>query len=102
MLVRPPSVQDVGVIAVSVPKAMATGGGGFSFLLPAQIRAEAPPNASVKVSMPDGAPLPMWLTYVAETNSFVASAVPDGAFPVQVVVTVGSRGTTVVISERTD
>lgn len=40
------------------------------------------------------------LRYVPETKTFVASAVPDGAFPMQVMVSIGSSRVTVVISER--
>jgi len=39
---------------------------------------------------------------VPESNTFVASAVPDGAFPIQVVVVIGSQRTVVVISERSE
>jgi hypothetical protein len=40
------------------------------------------------------------LKFNPETKAFVASVVPDGAFPMQVVVTVNGQSTTVVISER--
>lgn len=81
---------------------MATVGAGFSFPLPAQVVADASPNAIVQVRLENGNPLPAWLRFVPETNSFVASAVPDGAFPVQVIVTVGGRSSKVVISERAE
>jgi len=102
-LVRQPSVQETGVVAVSVPKEMATAGSGFTFPLPAQVaETAAAGNAPVLVTTITGEPLPGWLRYVPETKSFVASAVPDGAFPVQIVVSVGGTRTTVVISERAE
>ena len=98
-LVRQPSVQQAGIVSVSVPKGTTTSGTGFSFPLPVQVAATAG-VAPVKVTLPDGAPLPAWLRYVPETKSFVATAVPDGAFPIQVVVIVGGVRSTIVISER--
>jgi hypothetical protein len=97
--VREPTVQQTGIITVSVPKEMATAGSGFSFPLPEQV-AQGAGSSTVRVTTLTGQPLPTWLKYVSETKTFVASAVPDGAFPMQVVVTVGGVRTTIVISER--
>ena len=100
-LLRQPTLQQSGFIAVSVPKEMATAGNGFSFPLPAQVaNAAANSNSTITVSTASGQALPSWLKFNPETKSFIASAVPDGAFPMQVVVTVGGRSTTIVISER--
>ena len=99
-LIRPTSVEQSGIISVSVPKDMATAGNGFSFPLPAQVANTAGNNTVISVSTASGQPLPGWLTFNPETRTFVASAVPDGAFPMQVVVTIGGRSTTIVISER--
>ena len=98
-LIRPTSVAQSGIVAVSVPKDMATAGSGFSFPLPAQVASTAGNNV-VSVSTASGQPLPTWLKFNPESKTFVASAVPDGAFPMQVVVTVGGTSTTIVISER--
>jgi hypothetical protein len=100
MLVKQPSVQQVGIITVSVPKDMATAGSGFSFPLPAQIAETAAGNGQVRVTTLSGDQLPAWLRYIPETRTFVASAVPDGAFPIQIRVSIGGQTTTVVISER--
>ena len=100
-LVRQPSLQETGIITVSVPKEMATAGSGFSFPLPAQAaNSAAGDSAPVIVTTVSGQPLPSWLTFNTETKTFVAAAVPDGAFPMQVKVTVGGNSTTIVISER--
>lgn len=85
-----------------VPKEMATAGSGFSFQLPAQVADQAASNAPISVTTVSGDPLPGWLRFVPESKTFVASAVPDGAFPIQVVVTVGGKQSTVLISERND
>ena len=95
-------MQQTGIITVSVPKEMATAGSGFSFPLPAQLTEAASANTPVQVSTTSGGPLPAWLSFNPETNSFVASAVPDGAFPMQLLVTVSATRTTVVISERNE
>ena len=78
---------------------MATVGSGFTFALPDQV-AQGAGSSIVRVTTITGQALPAWLKYVPETKTFVASAVPDGAFPMQVVVTVGGVRTTIVISER--
>ncbi|MDZ4200894.1 MAG: hypothetical protein U1C96_01960, partial [Gallionella sp.] len=101
-LVKEPSLQQTGIITVSVPKEMATAGSGFSFPLPAQVSEAAGNNTPIRVTTTAGDPLPGWLSFNAETNAFVASAVPDGAFPMQVVVTIGGTRTTIVISERSE
>lgn len=82
---------------------MATAGSGFSFPLPAQVsNTAAGNNATISVTTASGGALPAWLKFNPETKTFVASAVPDGAFPMQVVVTVNGQRTTVVISERAE
>ena len=84
-----------------VPKEMATAGNGFSFPLPAHATdAAAGSKATVSVTTASGQQLPAWLKFNPETKTFVASAVPDGAFPMQVMVTVGGNSTIIMISER--
>lgn len=99
---KEPSVQQAGIITVSVPKEMATAGSGFSFPLPAQVSEQAPANTTIQVTTATGQPLPAWLRFEPQTKSFIASAVPDGSFPMHVVVTIGGTRTTVVISERNE
>lgn len=79
---------------------MATAGSGFSFPLPAQVTEQATGNVRITVTTVTGKALPAWLKFDAKTKTFIASAVPDGAFPLQVIVTVNGVRTTVVISER--
>jgi len=86
------------MVSVLVPKGMATRGTGFSFPLPAEIAT----HASITASLADGASLPHWLKFDAVNRNFVANAVPDGAFPMQVVVTIGHQKTMIVISERNE
>jgi len=99
-LVREPSVQQSGVIAVTVPKEMATSGTGFAFALPSQTTGTET-STPATVTTVSGQTLPGWLKYSAETKSLVASAVPDGGLPITVVVHAGGTETTIVISENT-
>ena len=98
-LIREPSDQATGVVAVSLPKGVATSGNGFNFPLPERITAKAL-NKKVLVSTASGGVLPSWLRYIEKTRTFVASSVPDGAFPMRVLITIGTQQTTLVISER--
>jgi len=99
-----PSTSTSVMAAVSLPKGMATSGTGFSFELPETVRtlAEQTPQTTTQASLPDGAPLPTWLKFDAQRLRFDATAVPDGAFPLQVVMNVGQQRVLVVISERTE
>ena len=56
---------------------------------------------AVTVSLPDSKPLPAWIRYDASTQSLITDAVPAGAFPIAVMITVGSQSTVVQISEST-
>jgi len=103
-LVQQPSAISNGMVTVTVPKDTATSGSGFSFPLPEQLAqaASATAGTTVTVTTITGDPLPGWLQFVPESNTFVATAVPDGAFPIQVLVIIGGQRTVVVISERAE
>ena len=101
-MVREASLQQAGIITVSVPRAMATAGSGFSFALPAEVLESAGANTTIQVTTSSGQELPAWLKFDPVTKIFNASAVPDGALPMEVVVTVGGKRSTIVISERTE
>jgi hypothetical protein len=101
--VRNAAVQDEPIMAaVSLPKSSATSGTGFSFELPSNIRELVQTPDNVQATLPNGAPLPAWLKFNAQTLRFEAAAVPDGAFPLQVAVQLGKQRVLVVISERTE
>ena len=99
-MVRQPLGQQGGVVEVSVPREMAAAGSGFSFTLPSQALGSAGGNAAVEVTTVAGGALPSWLRFDPETRTFVATTVPDGAFPIQLLVTVDSQKTIIVISAR--
>ncbi|MFM8866082.1 MAG: hypothetical protein ACKOFG_14505 [Limnohabitans sp.] len=97
-----PSSSTSVMAAVSLPKGTAVAGAGFSFELPESIRTMVPQSEQIQASLPDGAPLPSWLKFDAQRARFDATAVPDGAFPLQVVMQLGGQRVLVVISERTE
>jgi hypothetical protein len=96
------SQQTPGLVAVLVPVGTATAGAGLVIALPEAIVAPAQ-DASVPVSvtLPDRQPLPSWIRYEASTQSLITTAVPAGAFPISVLINVGSQSTVVQISETT-
>jgi hypothetical protein len=90
------------IAAVTLPRGMATAGTGFSFELPESVREIAKQAPEVLVSLPDGLPMPNWLKFDPTVLRFDASAVPNSAFPMQVLVVLGPQRVLVVISERTE
>ena len=87
---------------VSLPKGTSTVGTGFSFELPDAVRNLAAENSEIQISLPNGAPLPTWLSFDAKALRFQANAVPSGAFPFELVLTLGGQRVLVAISERAD
>ena len=99
------SASTTMMAAVSLPKGASTVGVGFSFALPEAIQALAQQGSQTvdpQTSLPDGSPLPAWLSFDVSTLRFEAQAVPTGAFPLQVLVNVAGSRVMVVISERTE
>ena len=100
-LLDTPDTSTVGLIAVSVPRETTTTGTGFSFELPEEISTMSQQQeVSVEVTLETGAPLPDWLSYQEDTGKFTSASVPNGAFPITVIMKIGSQQVAVVISER--
>lgn len=100
-LVNASSAQTAGVVNVALPKEMASPGAAFAFPLPSKAVTSADANANqVRVSLPNGNPLPAWLSYNAQTRVVTASAVPEGALPMQVMVNAAGNSTAVVIAQK--
>ena len=59
-------------------------------------------RGKIRVKLPSGKAIPGWLKFDDKTLTFTAKAVPDGAFPVEVVLTIGSESFTVIISEKAE
>ena len=90
------------MVAVSLPKGASTVGTGFTFELPESVKSMATSAAALQITQPNGSPLPSWLKFDPVNVRFEASAVPDGALPLQLVAMVAGQRVTVVISERTE
>jgi hypothetical protein len=102
-LTRSPGIAQSGIVSVLVPRSTATAGSGFKFTLPeALLNAADTSGATPSASTLSGGTLPAWLRFDPSTRSFVASAVPDGALPYQVRVTIRGQSTVIVITERTE
>ena len=100
-MVAPPGELSTGIVAVTIPQSTAVAGTGFSFGLPDEISTLVSNSQSeFSISLESGAPLPSWINYNSEDGKFVSSAVPDGAFPLKVVMNVDGKKISVVISER--
>ena len=100
-LVRPASQQQSGAIAVSVPKQIVDAGNSFGFPLPAQVIETAAVNrVPVQAQLADGSALPSWISYNADSKSFVVQQVPNGALPLEIVLVIGSQRATMVVAER--
>lgn len=96
-LVREPIVTASGLVFVSVPRDTVVRGEGYNFPLPAKIAQSI--TGQVQVTTLEGAPLPSWLNYSPDTKSFTASAVPNAALPMQVILTIGEQQTIILISD---
>jgi len=56
-------------------------------------------NVKIDVTLADGKPLPSWLWYAADTKSFVAVDVPQGGFPLPVLIKVAGQQVRLTITE---
>jgi hypothetical protein len=99
-LVRPATAQLPGLVSVSVPEAIVSSGKGFSFPLPTVLAEAAAAGGEVRVTRMNGRRLPSWLRYVPETKTFVSTALPAGALPLEVLVRIGTERWTVRIAAR--
>jgi hypothetical protein len=97
-----PDGQSVECVSVSLPKNTVASGMGFAFSLPISMMQNFPAQTTVKATMPNGSPLPDWLQFNAQEMMFTALAVPDGALPMRVLVTLGTKEVMVTISERSE
>ena len=87
------------MLTVSLPSEMATAGNGFSFELPASVQALIGSDLPM-IGLSDGSPLPAWIRFNPATMRFEAQAVPDGAFPLQVLISTSRTTVLIAISER--
>ena len=90
--------SQMGLVSVVLPPQTSTAGTGFVFKLPEEVIPQL--TTEVKVTLANGAELPNWLKFNAQTGEFTATAVPDRAFPIQVSLSIGAQLLMVVISEK--
>ncbi len=97
-LVQPADGTATGAVTVDVSQDIVDSGQGFSFALPAELRAAAASN-SVQVAW-RGKRLPDWLRYEAASRSFTVTALPRGALPMELSIRIGAQRWTVTIAQR--
>jgi hypothetical protein len=98
-MVRPATAQQPGMVTVSVPEEIVWSGKGFGFALPTSLVGAATAG-DVQVTLMNGGPLPSWLRYLPGSKTFTATSVPKGGLPIQVLVRIGAKNWTVLISKR--
>jgi hypothetical protein len=91
------SGQSTPTVGVSIPIELAFAPAGFRFVLP-QGLLDVAGDAAVIARTAAGDPLPTWLRYIPELGAFVASAVPEGGLPIDLLITAGGRGIVVTVS----
>jgi hypothetical protein len=96
-VVRAPSAGQPGLVSVQVPEDVFWSGTAFTFPLPAAL-SEAAGSKDVRVTLRNGSALPSWLRYVPITKTFVATATPPDALPIEVLVYIGKQSWIVTIT----
>ena len=99
-LVQQPALDRNGAVSVSLPRDTVAKREGFSFLLPTKIAETISDQSTVQVTTLQGAPLPAWMRYEANTKTFDVSAVPDRVLPMRVLITIDQQQTELTIYER--
>jgi filamentous hemagglutinin family protein len=98
-LVQAASAPLSGAVSVSVPGDLVSSGKGFSFSLPQELL-DAAIFGDVQVTRTDGKRLPSWLRFVKDSKTFKAAAVPAGALPIYLLVSVGTQQYKMSIVQR--
>ncbi len=100
-MLKEPTVSVLGTILVEVPAEMVRVGSAFSFPLPKELAELAAATAQTpQVTLADGRPLPTWLRYRPKMKQFVATNVPGGALPIQVLLKIGATRTVMFVRVR--
>jgi hypothetical protein len=98
--VNTPGQSTTGLITVTVPQSTAVSGVGLTIPLPESVTGPGTiTSTSLTVTLSNNEPLPAWISFDPSTKSLVTSAVPSGALPIAVAVTVGGLTTVIEISE---
>jgi len=94
------SSSQQGLVTAIIPAGAAISGRALMVPLPVEMVLTAPgAGAAVRVTQADGSPLPAWIRYSMEEKSLVLGAVPDGAYPFRLMVTIGDQKTLMQVSE---
>jgi hypothetical protein len=100
--VTTPGQASTGLIVVNVPQGTAASGVGLVIPLPESVIAPANANADsgeVAVTLNNNQELPGWIRYDRASQALVTGAVPSGALPISVAVTVRGLRSVIEVSE---
>ena len=92
------TAETQGVVTVVVPAQIAAAGQGFSFSLPAAMT-DAAESGNARATRMNGGALPAWLGYARDNKTFFVGAIPGGAFPIEVLVRIGTQRWSVRITQ---
>ena len=96
-----PDTSTVGLVAVCLPIPVSQVP-VFPLVYQTKFYLVTEQPSAVDVTLQSGEPLPNWLKFDRSTAKFTSSAVPDGAFPITVMMKIGGQRVAIVISERTN
>jgi hypothetical protein len=101
-LVRAPEISQAGIITVSLPKGTTASGSGFTFSLRDEVEQLLSDDGIPDAQLANGGDLPEWLSFEPKILQFSSIAVPDGAFPIEVIINTVTLSVRVVISEQVE
>ena len=98
--VTTPGQASTGLIVVNVPQGTAASGVGLVIPLPESVIAPANADSGeVAVTLNNNQELPGWIRYDRASQALVTGAVPSGALPISVAVTVRGLRSVIEVSE---
>ena len=96
-VLRAPSSNNTGLIAVVLPKGALSASGTVSIPVPQEAIV---PGSEVSVSLPSNENLPVWIAYNPNSQAFDVQGAPEGGLPLTVVFDSGGQRTLILISEH--
>jgi hypothetical protein len=99
-LVRNPKQQFDGLIDVQIPSELAQEGKSLSFPLDLAPAEEPSPDMPLTITMNSDQEMPNWLRYEKASRRLVATRIPKGALPLQLVLKFAGERWMVSLTER--
>jgi hypothetical protein len=100
MLVSKPQSQAYGLIVVEIPRRMIDEGRSLNFPLPQSVADNLVPLVPLRITNVYGQDMPAWLRYDRNARHFVATRVPQGALPLQLILESGGKRWLIQVTQR--